>query len=124
MKKIIILLMIIVLFIISSIGYLIIKVPSDKEILTTKELSIPLGETKKIEINTKAEYDIKDNTLATVDTYGNVMGIRKGKQRGGNRNKALRFKKWRGYCCVDDFFCYCVRRVWRDGGKRKKKIRK
>ena len=78
MKKIIILLMIIVLFIISSIGYLIIKVPSDKEILTTKELSIPLGETKKIEINTKAEYDIKDNTLATVDTYGNVMGIRKG----------------------------------------------
>ena len=78
MKKIIILLMVIVLFIISSIGYLIIKVPSDKEILKTKELSIPLGETKKIEINTKAEYDIKDETFATVDTYGNVKGVKKG----------------------------------------------
>ena len=78
MKKFIILLSSIVLFIILSIGYLTIKVPSDKEILKTKELSIPLGETKKIEINTQAEYEIKDNTYATIDMSGNVKGIKKG----------------------------------------------
>ena len=55
MKKFIILLSSIVLFIILSIGYLTIKVPSDKEILKTKELSIPLGETKKIETGIRAK---------------------------------------------------------------------
>ena len=79
MKKIVTILSIIVILILSLIIYLFINVPINKEILKTKELIIPLGESKQIDINTKAKYNINDNQYISVNTNGNVKGIKKGK---------------------------------------------
>lgn len=79
MKKIIIILSSISIFIFLIIFYLIIKLPTKKEILKTKELYIPLGDTKPIIINTSAEYIVNNNEIASIDTNGLVKGLKKGK---------------------------------------------
>ena len=79
MKKIIKLCSLLIFIIVCFIIYLLVNVPKNKEILETTNLTIPLGEVKKIIINNKAEYEVLDDSIASVDNYGNVTGLKKGK---------------------------------------------